>query len=83
MRKRGVDVGIVHVFRRIRVDPFVVVVVFRFRQSLTLAPVISLFPFSFSRFGVSIFVLVFVLLRIVVSFLVSFSFSVCRVSFLR
>ena len=41
--------------------------------------VISLFLFSFSRFGVSIFILVFVSLRIVVSFVVSFSFSVSRV----
>ena len=73
-QEREGDVGIVHVFLRIRVALFVADVVFRFRQSLYPAHrdlAFSSFFLSFRRIHLRSRVL---LLRIVFSFLVSFSF---------
>ena len=65
--------------RRIRVAPFVVVVVFRYRQSRSPArsdPAFSFPVLSFRRIHLRCRVVV---LCIAFSFLVPFSFSVCRV----
>ena len=78
-RERGGDVGIVHVLLRIIVAPFVVVVGFRFRQSLSPARRDLAFPFlvlSFLRIHLRSRV---VLLRNVFSFLMPLSFFICRV----